>query len=147
MDCSTPGFPVLHCQTHIHWVSDAIQPSHPLSSPFSSCFQSLLLLRSFSMSQLFASGGQSIEASASHRQMTTREFNNSKFFLFCFCFNGIVVYLQSCINFCCIAKWFSYIYICVHVCVHARSVTQSCPTLCNPMDCVACRPSVSMRFL
>ena len=38
MDCSMPGFPVLHplpelAQTHIHWVSDAIQPSHPLSSP------------------------------------------------------------------------------------------------------------------
>ena len=38
MDCSTPGFPVLHCllkfvQTHVHWVGDAIQPSHPLSSP------------------------------------------------------------------------------------------------------------------
>ena len=36
MDCSTPGFPVLHyllefAQTHVHWVSDAIQPSHPLS--------------------------------------------------------------------------------------------------------------------
>ena len=38
MDCSMPGFPVLHCllefaQTHVHWVSDAIQPSHPPSSP------------------------------------------------------------------------------------------------------------------
>ena len=38
MDCSTPGFPVLHClldlaQTHVHWVRDAIQPSPPLSSP------------------------------------------------------------------------------------------------------------------
>ena len=37
-NCSTPGFPVLHhlpefAQTHIHWVSDAIQPSHPLSPP------------------------------------------------------------------------------------------------------------------
>ena len=37
MDCSMPGFPVHHqltelTQTHIHWVSDAIQPSHPLSS-------------------------------------------------------------------------------------------------------------------
>ena len=34
MDCSTPGFPVLHLleltQTHVNWVSDAIQPSHPL---------------------------------------------------------------------------------------------------------------------
>ena len=38
MDCSTPGFPVHYqlpelAQTHVHWVSDAIQPSHPLSSP------------------------------------------------------------------------------------------------------------------
>ena len=45
MDCSTPGFPVLHCllehaQTHVHWVNDAIQPSHPLSTPVSSCSQS-----------------------------------------------------------------------------------------------------------
>ena len=38
MDCSTPGFPVHQqllklAQTHVHWVGDAIQPSHPLSSP------------------------------------------------------------------------------------------------------------------
>ena len=41
MDCSTPGFPVYHqllepAQTHVHWVSDAIQPSylcHPLLLP------------------------------------------------------------------------------------------------------------------
>ena len=38
MDCSTPGVPVHHqlpeiAQTHVHWVGDAIQPSHPLSSP------------------------------------------------------------------------------------------------------------------
>ena len=36
--CSTPCFPVLHylpkfAQTHVHWVDDVIQPSHPLSSP------------------------------------------------------------------------------------------------------------------
>ena len=36
MDCSTPGFLVLHqlpelAQTHVHWVGDSIQPSHPLS--------------------------------------------------------------------------------------------------------------------
>ena len=41
MESRTPGFPVLHhlpefAQTHVHWVSDTIQPSHPLSpsSPF-----------------------------------------------------------------------------------------------------------------
>ena len=38
MDCSMPGFPVLHhllelAQTHVHWVSDTIQPSCPLSYP------------------------------------------------------------------------------------------------------------------
>ena len=38
MDCSTPGFPVLHsflefAQTHVHWINDTIQPSHPLSPP------------------------------------------------------------------------------------------------------------------
>ena len=38
MDCSTPGRPVHHqlpefTQTHVHWVGDAIQPFHPLSSP------------------------------------------------------------------------------------------------------------------
>ena len=38
MDCSTPGFPAYHqlpelAQTHVHRVGDAIQPSHPLSSP------------------------------------------------------------------------------------------------------------------
>ena len=48
MDCSMPGFPVLQylpefAQTHVHWVSDAIQPSHPLSppSPPASIFSSI----------------------------------------------------------------------------------------------------------
>ena len=50
-DCSMPGFPVLHYlpefpQIHVHWVNNAILPSHP-------------------MTQLFASGGRSIGASAS----------------------------------------------------------------------------------
>jgi len=43
MDCSTPGFPVLYhlpelAQTRVHRISDAIQPSHPLSSPFPPAF-------------------------------------------------------------------------------------------------------------
>ena len=43
MDCSTPGLPVHHqlleiTQTHVHWVGNAIQPSHPLSSPSSPAF-------------------------------------------------------------------------------------------------------------
>ena len=68
MDCSTPGLPVHHqllvlTQTHVHWVSDATQPSHPVI-PFSH-FQSFLASSSFQMSHFFASGGQSIGISTS----------------------------------------------------------------------------------
>ena len=67
MNCSTPGLPVHHqlsefTQTHVHRVGDAIQPSRPLSS---FCPQSLPASGSFPMSQLFASGGQSVGVSAS----------------------------------------------------------------------------------
>ena len=73
MDCSTPGLPVHHqllesTQTHVHWVSDAIQPSHLIiwwDVPFSSCPQSFPVSESFQMSQPIASGGQSIGVSAS----------------------------------------------------------------------------------
>ena len=94
MDCSIPGFQVLHhlpelAQTHIHWVS-YLSVSCPLSqlslwvcsnscplsrwchptisssvAPFSFCPQSFPALWSFPVSQLFASGGQSIEPLAS----------------------------------------------------------------------------------
>ena len=69
MDCSTPGSAVLRylpefAQTHVHWVGDAIQPSHPLSSLSPPAF-SLSQHRSFPVSHLFTSGGQNIEASAS----------------------------------------------------------------------------------
>ena len=70
MDCTTPGLPVHPqllelAQTHVHWVSHAIQPSHPLFSPspfLPSIFPSI---RSFPMSQFFTSGGHSIGASGS----------------------------------------------------------------------------------
>ena len=67
MNCSMPGFPVLHyipefAQTHVHWVSDAIQPSSPV--PFSR-LQSFPASGSFQMSQFFASGGQDIGVSDS----------------------------------------------------------------------------------
>ena len=71
MDCSTQGFPVHHqlveiAQTHVHRLSDAIQPTI-LSSvvTFSSCLQSFPESGSFPMSQLFAEGGPSIGGSAS----------------------------------------------------------------------------------
>jgi len=74
MNRSTPGLPVHHqlpefTQTHVYRVSDAIQPSHPLSSPSSpapnpSQHQSLLWSLLRRMSQLFSWGGQSTGVSA-----------------------------------------------------------------------------------
>ena len=69
VDCSMPGLPVHHqlpefTQTHVHWVGDAIQPSHPLI-PFSSCLQSFPASGSFPISQFFPLGAQSIGVSAS----------------------------------------------------------------------------------
>ena len=80
MDCSTPGLPVHHqlpefSQIHVHWVGDAIQPSHPLSSP--------------SPPALNLSQNQGLSFSWS------------------------------------VTKWS----------VQFSSVVQSCPTLCDPMNC------------
>ena len=70
MNCSTPGLPVHHqlpefTQTHVHWVSGAIQPISSSVVPFSSWPQSFPASGSFQMSQLFTSGSQSIVVSAS----------------------------------------------------------------------------------
>ena len=59
MNRSTPSLPVHHqlpefTETHVHRVSDAIQPSHPLSSPSPPAPQSLPASESFPISQLFA---------------------------------------------------------------------------------------------
>ena len=75
MNRSMPGLPVHHqllefTQTHVHRVGDAIQPSYPLLSLFSSCPQSLPASGSFPMSQLFAWCGQSIGVSASASVLT-----------------------------------------------------------------------------
>ena len=69
VDCSTPGFPVLHylpefTQTHVHWVGDAIQPSHTLLSPSPPAFN-LSQNQGLFLSQFFTSSGQNITASAS----------------------------------------------------------------------------------
>ena len=67
MDCSMPGFLVPYhllefTQAHVHWVRNAIQPSHPVVP--SSCLQSFPASGSFPMSQFFTSGGQSTRVSA-----------------------------------------------------------------------------------
>ena len=81
MNCSTQSLPVHHqlpefSQTHVHWVGDAIQPSHPVV-PFSSCPQPLPASGSFPMSQLFPWGGQStgVSALASFLPKTTQDWS------------------------------------------------------------------------
>ena len=72
----TPGVHPNPCPLSQWWVSDAIQPSHPVVT-FSSCPQSLSASESFPMSQLFASGGQSVgvPASTSVLPMNTQDWS------------------------------------------------------------------------
>ena len=79
MDRSTPGFPVHRqlpelTQTQVHWVGDAIQPSHPLSSPSPPAPSLSQHEGTFPMSQLFPSGGQVLEFHLQHQsfQWTAR---------------------------------------------------------------------------
>ena len=70
MDYSMSGFPVLHCllelaQTHGYPADDAIQPSHPLSSPSLPAFNLSQGQGLFPMSQVLTIDGQNIGASAS----------------------------------------------------------------------------------
>ena len=83
--CPTPGNP-MDCtqhtrlpyllefaQTHVHWMSEAIQPSSVV--PFSSCLQSFPASGSFQMSQLFTSSGQSTGASTSVLPKNTQDWS------------------------------------------------------------------------
>ena len=90
MNCSMPAFPVFHClsefaQMHVHWVGDAIQPSHPLSFP-SPPAPSLSSIRVFPVSQLFTSGGQSIGVSASSSVLEYLKFIYNIYFIICYNF-------------------------------------------------------------
>ena len=68
MDCSMPGFPVLHhllelVQTHVHWCCHPTIMSSVI--PFSTCLQTFPVPGSFLMSQIFASGSATIGSSVS----------------------------------------------------------------------------------
>ena len=70
MECSAPGFPVLHyvpvfAHTPVHRISDATQPSDPLSLPSPPALNLFSASGFFSLSRLFASGDQIISTSAS----------------------------------------------------------------------------------
>ena len=77
LDCSTPGFPVLHlsefAQTHVHWVDDAKQPCHPLLPPSP---PALNLSQHQGLFQWVnsTSGGQSIGASSNEQTIQVKNF-------------------------------------------------------------------------
>ena len=76
MDYSTPGLPVPHnllkfAQIHVHCISDAIQPFHPLMPTLFSCPQSFPASGTFPMSQQFASDDQNTRVSASASVLPT----------------------------------------------------------------------------
>ena len=106
MNCNTPGLPVHHqllefTQTHVHRVSDAIQPSHPLSSPFPPA-PIPPSIRVFS--------------NESTVHMRCPKYWNLSFNMYTF-----NIYLLL-------------FFICYLIIAILSSVTQSCPTLCDPMD-------------
>ena len=78
MDCSTPGFPVHHQLPELAQTRPLSRWCHPVISssivPFSSCLQSCPASGSFPRSQFFASGGQSIGASASVFPMNIQDW-------------------------------------------------------------------------
>ena len=81
MDCGTPGLPVHHqimefTQTHVHQVGDAIQPSHPLSSPSPASLVAQLVIREMALKTSSYKMRESFFSSVSFC-----------FVLFCFVFN------------------------------------------------------------
>ena len=85
MNCRTPGLPVRHhllefTQTHVHRVRDAIQPSHPQSSPSPPAPNPSQHQSFFPMSQLFTWGGQStgVSALASFLPKNTQGWSSSE---------------------------------------------------------------------
>ena len=88
MDCSMPSFPVHHqllelAQTHVHQVSDAIQSSHPLSSP-SPAFNLSQQSGSFPVNQFFPSVARVLELQLQHQSFQWIFRTDSLYFFFFF---------------------------------------------------------------
>ena len=142
MDCSMPGFPVHHqlpelAQTHVHQISDAIRPSHPVF-PFSSYLQSFPASGSFLMSQFFASGGQSIGASLmyiglslqgrfspddwlmsqDHVFIEVREMNNQMNSALVICFRVMELWMDSFTGWSEHARWWNLLFWAITVFIY-----------------------------
>ena len=120
MDCRTPDLPVHHqlpefIQTHVHWVSDAIQPSHSLSSPSPLALNLHLPKMALLSCKVASAVSNSVRP---HRWQPTRlprpwDSPGKKTGVGCH-------FLLQCMKV-----------------KNESEVAQSCPTLCDPMDCSA----------
>ena len=133
MDCSMPCLPVYHqlpefTQIHVHWVSDAIQPSHPLSSPSPPAFnlsQHQGLLQWVSSTHQVA---KVLEFHLQHHKLVKHTLFINSLFKVCFSFN---------INITCISAFLSKIWNCHSLFLekqccsvwHCFWIGQDCPGL------------------
>ena len=127
MDYSTPGFPVHHqllqlAQTHVHWVGDAIQPSHPLSSASPPAFN---LSQHEGLFQWVGSLHQvakvlrlGYDSTVSQHCMTSG--------VSAYIFHGVLLHISS-------AQPSPSLHSSL-LCTAAAKSRQSCPTLCDPID-------------
>ena len=143
MDCSTPGLPVLHlllelAQTHTHQVSDAIQPSHPLSSLFllSSISPSV---RVFSNEPVLCirlpkywSFGFSISSSNEYSGLISFR---SDWFDPLAVQGNLKSLLQHCSSKASVLRFSAFFIFQLSHPYQFSSVAQSCLALCDPMDC------------
>ena len=143
MNRSTPGLPVHHhlpefTQTHVHRVGDAIQPSHPLSSP-SPPAPNPSQHQSFPMRQLFAWVGQSTGVStlASFLPKNTQDWSPLEWTgWISLQFKGLSKESSPIPQFKIIhIPYLSLLSHLIPMCDWMCLVAQLCPTLCDPMDC------------
>ena len=118
-DCSTLGFPVHHqlpepAQTHVHWVSHAIQPSHPLPCPLPPVF-------SLSQNQGLFQWVNSSHEVAKILEFQLQHHSFQRYPRADLLQNGLIG--SPCSP------------SVVSIAQSVSSVTHLCPTLCNPMDC------------
>ena len=112
--CSTPGLPVHHqlsefTQTHVHWVDDAIEPSHPLLSPSSPTLKLFQHQRLFKWVSSLHQAAKVLEFQLQHQSLQWI-FRTDFLYLF-------IYFFKTALHLC----W--------------SSVVNSCPTICDPLDC------------
>ena len=132
MDCSTPGFAVHHqhlelTQTHVHWVSDVIQPSPPLSSPSPLAFN-------LSQHQVF-----------SKESVLRSRWPNYRNFSFSICpsneYSELISFRMDWLDLLAVQGTLKSLL------QHHSSVSQSCQTLFDPMACSTTGFPVHYQYL